>query len=362
MAVFSWFILGLYFFYDCFYFFLFILVWAIRIFFSGSWGGIFLFVDSNTFILLVVMTIFILGLVLLSEKNYIILILSEVLVLISIIFFFSFSILFMYIFFELSMFPIIIIILGYGSQIEKINSTFYLIFYASFCSFPFLFLYFYYDLDLGFCYFTKLMSWELLFFLSLGFLIKFPVYFLHLWLPKAHVEAPTTASMLLAGLLLKLGTAGFLRFIKSFRFIHLNFWFFISFIGMCLGALSCIFQSDAKSLAAYSSITHIGFLLLCLLLLSLEGKTSSLLLILAHGYTSSLIFFLIGEYYHSSSTRIIYYLNSFLNLRIFFSLVFILTFLRNAGMPPSLSFLSEFICISFSLNLFSYLFYILLKL
>lgn len=255
----------------------------------------------------------------------------------------------------MSIFPIIIIILGYGSQIEKINSTYYLIFYASFCSFPFLFIYFYYDLNYIFVYFDKIISWELIFFLSLGFLIKFPVYFLHLWLPKAHVEAPTSARILLAGLLLKLGTAGFLRIIKSFRFVHLNFWFFISFIGIIIGAYSCIFQRDRKSLAAYSSITHMGFLIICLLLISIEGKISSLILILAHGFTSTLIFFFIGEYYHSSNTRIIYYLNRVIRIGIIVSILFSLTFLSNSGIPPSLSFMSEFVSIFFGLNLYTLL-------
>lgn len=128
----------------------------------------------------------------------------------------------LYIFFELSMFPILVIILGYGSQIEKINSSYYLIFYAAFCSFPFLFVYFKSNFLLVFTYYNFVISWEIFFILRLRFIIKFPIYFLHLWLPKAHVEAPTTARILLAGLLLKLGTAGFLRILGSLNFVHNN--------------------------------------------------------------------------------------------------------------------------------------------
>jgi len=168
-------------------------------------------------------------------------------------------------FFELSIFPILVIILGFGSQIEKVNSGYYLIFYASFCSFPFLFIYYYRGLLLRFCYFEQFLCWEMVFVLSLRFIIKFPVYFLHLWLPKAHVESPTTGRILLAGLLLKLGTAGFVRLLKVLRFRFTYFWILISFLGMLLGALCCIFQSDSKSLAAYSSISHIRFLLISLL-------------------------------------------------------------------------------------------------
>lgn len=291
------------------------------------------------------MSILILLIVLITEKNTVINLLRQLLVLICIIFFFSSNLISLFVFFEISIFPIIIMILGYGSQIEKINSSYYLMFYASFCSFPFLFIYFYYDLSFHFVYFIKYLSWELVFFLSLGFIIKFPVYFLHLWLPKAHVEAPTSARILLAGLLLKLGTVGFFRIIKSLSFIHLNFWFFLSFLGIILSSFNCAFQRDSKSLAAYSSVTHIGFTLLCLVLFSIESKLSSLLMILAHGFTSTLIFFFIGEYYHKRGRRIMYYLNRFINISIILTIFFTLVFIRNAGVPPTLSFFSEFLTI-----------------
>lgn len=298
-----------------------------------------------------VMSLLILIIVLIREKNKVLNILSQVLVLICIIFFFSSNLLSLFIFFELSIFPIILMILGYGSQIEKINSSYYLMFYASFCSFPYLFIYFYYDLSFQFVYFVKYLSWELILFLTLGFIIKFPVYFLHLWLPKAHVEAPTSASILLAGLLLKLGTVGFFRILKSMSFIHINFWFFLAFLGIVLSSFNCAFQRDSKSLAAYSSVTHIGFTLLCLILFSIESKISSLILMLAHGFTSTLMFYFIGEFYHNTNTRIMYYFNSFINISVLLTLCFTLTFIRNAGVPPSLRFISEFLSILVLFNI-----------
>uniref|UniRef100_A0A0K0FW44 Cytochrome b n=1 Tax=Strongyloides venezuelensis TaxID=75913 RepID=A0A0K0FW44_STRVS len=84
---------------------------------------------------------------------------------------------------------------------------------------------------------------------------------------------------------------------------------------MILAAFSCIFQSDVKALAAYSSITHIRFVICSLLFISISGKTASLLLMLAHGYTSTLIFYFIGEFYSVANTRIVYYFNSFINSR-----------------------------------------------
>lgn len=328
------------------YFLFFIILFSIIIFNNCSWTGLFIVVDSYTFILLVIIRIFILGIVVISEKNNNLLILSEILIVICILFFIPSNIIILYIFFELSIFPILVIILGYGSQIEKINSSYYLIFYAAFCSFPFLFVYFKRDFNLVFAYFNFFISWEMFFILRLRFIIKFPIYFLHLWLPKAHVEAPTTARILLAGLLLKLGTAGFLRILRSINFIHNNVWIIISFLGMILGSFCCVFQSDSKSLAAYSSVTHIRFLLLSLIFISIRSKISSLILILAHGYTSTLIFYLIGEFYHTSSRRIIYFINSFFSSSMIIGILFAVVFLSNRGVPPSLSFLSEFIVIS----------------
>lgn len=299
------------------------------------------------------------GIVLIREKNNNLLILSRILVIIRILFFVPSSIIILYIFFELSIFPIIVIILGYGFQIEKVNSVYYIIFYTAFFVFPFLFVYFKRRFFFVLARFDFLISWEMFFILSLGFIIKFPVYFLHLWLPKAHVEAPTTASILLAGLLLKLGTAGFLRIIASIKYVHNNFWVYIAFLGILLGSFCCVFQSDSKSLAAYSSVTHIRFLLLALIFIRIRGKTAGLIMILAHGYTSTLIFYLIGEYYHVVNSRIIYFINRVFNSSIIAGIILVIVFLSNCGVPPSLSFLSEFIIIVNRILIIKYIFIII---
>nr|YP_009353465.1 NADH dehydrogenase subunit 4 [Ancylostoma tubaeforme]AQX91015.1 NADH dehydrogenase subunit 4 [Ancylostoma tubaeforme] len=327
------------------YFFFFIIMFSVFLFKNLSWSGLFFVVDSNVYVLLIFMMIFIYGMVLISEKNFSLLILSGVLIMLCLMFFVPSNMLMLYMYFELSMFPILIMILGYGSQIEKINSGYYLLFYAAICSFPFLFIYYKSMFMFSFCYFDFVISWELFFILSLSFMMKFPVYFLHLWLPKAHVEAPTTASMLLAGLLLKLGTAGYLRILSSMNFVYNNFWIIISLLGMILASFSCVFQSDSKSLAAYSSVTHMSFLLLSMIYIMMSSKIGSLMMMLAHGYTSTLMFYLIGEFYHTSSTRMIYFMNSFFGSSMFFGIIFSLVFLSNSGVPPSLSFLSEFLVV-----------------
>nr|UDL72546.1 NADH dehydrogenase subunit 4 [Oesophagostomoides longispicularis] len=330
-------------------FFMFMILFSFLLFSNISWTGLFFIVDSNIFVLLIFMMIFIYGMVLISEKNFNLLILSAILIMICLMFFVSSNMLMLYMYFELSLFPILVMILGYGSQIEKINSGYYLLFYAAICSFPFLFIYYKSLFMFTVCYFDFIITWELFFILSLSFMMKFPVYFLHLWLPKAHVEAPTTASMLLAGLLLKLGTAGYLRILGSMNFVYNNFWIIISLLGMILASFSCVFQSDAKSLAAYSSITHMSFLLLSIIYIMISSKISGLMMMLAHGYTSTLMFYMIGEFYHTSSTRMIYFMNSFFGSSMFFGIMFSLVFLSNSGVPPSLSFLSEFMIITNSI-------------
>nr|CAQ56158.1 NADH dehydrogenase subunit 4 [Oesophagostomum dentatum] len=330
-------------------FFFFMIMFSFLMFKNISWAGLFFVVDSNVFVLLIFMMIFIYGMVLISEKNFNLLVLSAILIMICLMFFVSSNMLMLYMYFELSMFPILIMILGYGSQIEKINSGYYLLFYAAICSFPFLFIYYKSMFMFSVCYFDFVITWELFFILSLSFMMKFPVYFLHLWLPKAHVEAPTTASMLLAGLLLKLGTAGYLRILGSMNFVYNNFWIIISLLGMILASFSCVFQSDAKSLAAYSSVTHMSFLLLSIIYIMMSSKISGLMMMLAHGYTSTLMFYMIGEFYHTSSTRMVYFMNTFFGSSMFFGIMFSLVFLSNSGVPPSLSFLSEFMIITNSM-------------
>ena len=343
---------SLFVFFDC-WCLLFVFVF-LSSFLGGFWGGSFILPFGGLFYSLGLISLVILSIILLREGSSVLCFLSCFLVFLRVLFFFSGNIFLLYIYFELSVFPIILIILGFGSQIEKINSSFYLFFYSSFCSFPFLVVLFNLGLlDLR-VFFSFYLCWEFCLVVLLLFLIKFPLYFFHLWLPKAHVEAPTRASMLLAGLLLKLGTGGFLR---ALFLLKLNFEYlllFVSLLGVCVRCFICLFQRDLKSLAAYSSVNHIIFLLFLLLNLRVFSVWRSLCVMVAHGFVSTLIFYFVGEFYHSSGTRIIYFFGGFLKVRVYFLVVFSLVWLFNGGVPPSLSFFSEFVGLSvlFSLRRF----------
>lgn len=139
-------------------FFFFIIIFSFILFKSIAWSGLFFLVDSNVFVLLIFIIIFIYGIVLIREKNFNLLILRAILIMICLIFFMSSNMLILYMYFELSMFPILVIILGYGSQIEKINSGYYLLFYAAICSFPFLFIYYKSIFVFTICYFDFIIT------------------------------------------------------------------------------------------------------------------------------------------------------------------------------------------------------------
>lgn len=320
-----------------------------------SWKGLIIKVDRNLWFILNFLCLILLIFLNWTEKNNSLLIISNFLIFFSFLFFFSRNFIFIYIFFELTLFPIIIIILIFGRQIEKINSRYYLIFYTSLCSFPWLSLFFFLGVDIILNYLFIFFSWEVLFFFSLLFIVKFPIYFFHLWLPKAHVEAPTRASILLAAILLKLGVAGLLRVLFIFNFNNLIIWFIIRFFGIVVGTVNCFLQRDSKSLLAFSSIIHINFLFFILLILNNFVKRRRIIIMVSHGFVSSLLFFFIGEYYRYRGTRFIFYFkNLFLSRIIFFYLV-LFCILANRAVPFSVSFFLELVGVyrGYSFFLFS---------
>lgn len=278
----------------------------------------------------------------LVEKNFFILSLVFILVLVSFFFFFIWSFLYLFIFFELSRIPIILLTLIFGYQIEKINSVFYLLFYSLLSSYIYLFfifkfrkLFYYFIVYLDFF----ISDFYLLCFLSC-FLVKFPIFFFHFWLPKMHVEANTVSRILLAGLLLKFGVLGFSRFL-----LLRNYFYFLllGLLGLFICSFICILQRDLKSLIAYSSIVHMRFILLVFLFFCNLGKQRRILIVIRHGYISVLIFFFVGEIYYFRLTRLVYFLNSLFFSNFFFLVIFIYIILISVGLPLRLSFFREFV-------------------
>lgn len=265
----------------------------------------------------------------------------------------SFNIFIFYLFFERRLIPTFFLILGWGYQPERLQAGFYLLFYTLFASLPLLLGIFYCKNLIGridFFILNKDLNLFILYFcLILAFLIKIPIFFVHLWLPKAHVEAPVSGSIILAGVLLKLGGYGLLRFfvvIQSLG-IKLNLiWFRISLVGGVLISLVCLCQVDMKALIAYSSVAHISLVISGLMTISYWGFTGSYVLIIGHGLCSSGLFCLSNIVYERVNRRSIFINKGLINFIPRIRLWWFLLCSRNIAAPPSLNLLGEVILLN----------------
>jgi len=208
-----------------------------------------------------------------------------------------------------------------------------------------------------FCFF--IIAGALFVLLTLAFFVKLPIYLLHLWLPKAHVEAPSLGSIILAGLLLKLGAWGIfrLRFVTSQ--IRLSLFEILSIVGMVIGSALATMQRDGKRLVAYSSICHMNFLSLLVLSSCSLGKSFGVVMMLSHAITACIIFWITGMLYHLRGSRQLQFLaasssSSSSCLRLFGFVLF-----RNFGLPPTLAFSNELVFLAVAMATFSILLFVL---
>jgi len=269
-----------------------------------------------------------------------------------------------YIFFESVLIPMFLIVGIWGSRERKILAAYYFFLYTLLGSVLMLLsiLYIYYqvgttDYEVLLTFSFSSLEQKLLWFtFFLAFASKVPMVPVHLWLPEAHVEAPTAGSVLLAGILLKLGTYGFIRFSlplfpkASFFFTPLVYT--VAAVGIIYTSFTAIRQTDFKRIIAYTSIAHMNLVILGIFSFNTVGIEGAILQSLSHGFVASALFLVIGVVYDRYRTRIVQYYGGLASVMPIYIFIFLFFTMANIGFPGTSSFVGEFLIFagSFKVN------------
>nr|YP_009328039.1 NADH dehydrogenase subunit 4 [Trachelus tabidus]APC92682.1 NADH dehydrogenase subunit 4 [Trachelus tabidus] len=273
-----------------------------------------------------------------------------------------------YIMFEASLIPTLFLILGWGYQVERIQAGMYMMLYTLFFSLPFLLVMLYinnfmYSVDIEYLNLKK-MDFDMFLYniIMLAFLVKIPMFSLHLWLPKAHVEAPVSGSMILAGVMLKLGGYGIYRlmFICDKLMNNSMMIMIYSLVGSVYLSFVCMRQVDMKSLVAYSSVVHMGLVVGGLFSLELIGIQGAFLMMISHGLCSSGLFCMVNMFYERTLSRSLIINKGMLSYCPSMMMMWFLLCMGNMSAPPSLNLISEIYLLISLVSLTGYIIIILM--
>jgi len=263
------------------------------------------------------------------------------------------DLLFFYIFFESILIPMFLIIGIWGSRERKIRASYLFFLYTLIGSLLMLIAILHILMTYGTTNYQILLTitfdkfHEKLYWLAFfsSFAVKVPMMPFHIWLPEAHVEAPTAGSVILAGILLKLGSYGLLRFsLPLFPTATVYFTplvYTMSAIAVVYASLTAIRQTDIKRIVAYASVAHMNLILIGMFSLNIQGIEGSILQMLSHGLVSSALFLCIGVLYDRYHTRLISYYGGLAQRMPLFAIVFLFYILSNIALPGTSSFVGE---------------------
>lgn len=338
------------------YFFLRILL-LLGVYNNNLWFRVRLYLGINYYSwLLIILVFWILRLILITlEKNVDLnkKIIFWVILIILFIFFSVKNIFLFYLIFELRLIPTFFIVIYWGYNPERLRAALFILMYTIMISLPLLLfiILIYKENNTYDFYLLKNRSMEIRFWRYIiligAFFVKIPIYFFHIWLPKAHVEAPVYGSIVLAAILLKLGRYGLIQFLiiflKSYK--YRNIIIRIRIFGSLLIRLICLVQIDMKRLVAYSSVVHINILLCRVISIMKIGFLRAYIIIIAHGLCSSGLFYVVNLYYYRSSRRLILLNKGMINLLPLFTLWWFVLCSSNFSFPLSIRFIGEMIII-----------------
>lgn len=278
-----------------------------------------------------------------------------------VIFFISIDLILFYLIFEISLIPTFFLIIYWGTNLERLNAAYYLLLYMLLISFPlllYIFKIYLYGLTLKFRLIVLIIEgYEFNFWgyiiIYTAFFIKIPMYITHVWLPKAHVEAPVYGSIILAGVLLKMGRYGLIRMLEIFikSRVKYNYLIFrVGIVGRLLVGMVCLIQVDIKRLVAYSSVVHMNLILCRIITLFNLGFLRRYIIIVAHGLCSSGLFYIVNIYYRRTIRRLLILNKGLIRKLSILILWWFLLCSANFSFPFSVNFIREILILIVIIN------------